>query len=117
MPIKVGTDFELDQNKLSIIYRNLFYSLNVAKAWVNNSDKSIVVYTTKNPIVGDNIYKDFDLTINSTVSQIVSETTIVDSNGVIYTFDDAKNGHFNYIPKETKHEYVTVNDFLNIATV
>ena len=117
MPIKVGTDFELDKNKLSIIYRNLFYSLNVAKAWVNNSDKSVVVYTTKNPIVGDNIYKDFDLTKNSTVSQVVSNTTIMDSNGVVYTVDSTKNGHFNNIPIETTHEYVTVNDFLEITTV
>ena len=117
MPIKVGTDFELDQNKLSIIYRNLFFSLNVAKAWVNNSDKSVVVYTTKNPMVGDNLYKDLDLTKTSTVSQVVSDTTIMDSNGVIYTIDSTKNSHFNYIPNETKHEYVTVNDFLEIATV
>lgn len=115
MPIKVGTDFSLEENKLSIIYRNLFKSLNVAKAWVNNSNSSQIVYTTKNPLVGDNTYKDFDLTKDSVISQIISETTMVDENGVIFTVDSTKNSYFNDIPEETKHEYVTVNDFLGIT--
>lgn len=117
MPIKVGTEFELDKNKLSIIYKNLFKSLNVAKAWVNNSNNTDIVYTTKNPMVGDNTYKDFELTKSSTISQIISETTIVDANGVIYTIDNGKDSYFIKIPVETKHEYVTVNDFLNITNV
>lgn len=117
MPIKVGTDFNLEENKLSILYSNLFKCLNVAKAWVNSSNSSQIVYTTKTPMVGDNIYKDFDLTKNSVISQIVSETTIVDDGGVIYTIDATKNSYFNDIPQETKHEYVTVNDFLDITNV
>ncbi len=117
MPIKVGTDFSLEENKLSILYSNLFKCLNVAKAWVNNSDSSQIVYTTRIPIVGDNTYKDFDLTKNSVISQVVSETTIVDDKGIIYTMDTTKDSHFNDIPQETKHEYVTVNDFLGITTM
>lgn len=117
MPIKVGKDFILEDNILSIVYSDIFKGLNIARAWVNNSDESKIVYTTKNPIVGDNLYTDFILSTTTKIRQIISETTIVDTNGVIYIADSTKNSYFEYIPKETKHEYVTVNDFLELTNV
>lgn len=117
MPIKVGKDFILENDILSVVYSDIFKGLNIARAWVNDSDLEQVVYTTKNPIVGDNIYTDFILTTNTKIKQIVSNNTIVDSNGVIYIADETKNKYFEYIPPETKHEYVTVNDFLQLTNV
>lgn len=117
MPIKVGKNFILDNNLLSVEYGDIFKCLNVARAWVNNSNFEDVVYTTKTPIIGDKLYSDVNLTTKSTIKQIISNTTIVDSLGIVYTSNMDKNSFFKGIPEETKHEYITLNDLLNLRNI
>lgn len=109
MPVILGNNMVLDDNRLSSIYTHLFKKLNVAYAWKYGTT---TVYTTKTQTVGSRAYSSLSnqesyLTINN-----VSSTTITCSDGNLYTRTMVDDSSFEFIPIETKNETITIEQIL-----
>ena len=109
MPVAIGNELKLQNNKVSAEYDNLFRKLNVAKAWTNST---YTVYTTKNPLVDDKTYSDLNLTESSTITAVASDGLTITDEYRTYDRDTSKDTSFNSIPEATNHETVTVADIL-----
>lgn len=114
MPIRLGTTLKINNDKLNVIYTDLYNKLNSSKSWKNTINNDEIVYTTQYPQIGNNIYDNCDLKVKTIIKRVVGDNTIVGENGMIYVLNDKNSISFNKIPQELYNEPIMLGQLLEL---